>query len=92
MKLPKEIREKIPKRTKGSDPMIYAKFFDPFSGWKWFVMSLQGEKPYERAFCLVHGFAQEMGDVYLHEIEQNAECDLYFTPKRVSELKEGVDF
>ena len=92
MKLPKEIREKIPKRTKGSDPMVYAKFFNPFSNWTWFIMALQGKEPYERAYCLVDGFCMEYGDVYLNEIEQNAECDLYFTPKRVSELVKGVDY
>lgn len=92
MRLPQNIREKIPKRTKGSNPMVHAKFFNPFSGWTWFIMSIQGKAPYTRAYCFVDGFCREFGDVYLEEIEAQAEFDRGFTPKRLSELKEGVDY
>lgn len=43
-------------------------------GWKWEILKLYksleaSEKdPYARAFCFVHGFESEYGDVYLKEI------------------------
>jgi len=43
-------------------------------GWKWEILKLykslenSRKDPYARAFCMVHGFESEMGDVYLREI------------------------
>jgi hypothetical protein len=40
-------------------------------GWTWEVLKTyqrDGSKPYARAFCNVHGFETEMGDVYIADI------------------------
>lgn len=44
---------------------------DPRTGWRYEVLKTwqaDGAKPYARAFCNVHGFATEMGDVYVSEV------------------------
>ena len=49
----------------------YITTLDPRTGWTWEVLKTwqaNGSKPYARAFCNVHGFATEMGDVYTADI------------------------
>ena len=49
----------------------YITTIDPRSGWKYEILKtyqIDGSKPYARAFCNVHGFATEMGDVYIADI------------------------
>lgn len=52
----------------------YVVVIEPRSGWKYEVLKLykpveaSKKDPYARAFCNVHGFEVEMGDVYLAEI------------------------
>jgi len=44
---------------------------DPRTGWRYEVLKTwqtDGTKPFARAFCNVHGFATEMGDVYVADI------------------------
>lgn len=49
----------------------YMTLEDRRSGWRYEILKswqADGRKPYARAFCNVHGFATEMGDVYVSEI------------------------
>jgi len=51
---------------------------DPRTGWTYEILKtyqLDGSKPYARAFCNVHGFATDIGDVYIAEI--GTRLDLY---------------
>lgn len=47
---------------------------DGVNGWKWEILKLyknvenSKKDAYARAFCFVHGFEKEYGDVYLSEI------------------------
>jgi hypothetical protein len=49
----------------------YITTVDDRTGWRYEVLKtyqVDGSKPYARAFCNVHGFATEMGDVYVADI------------------------
>lgn len=52
----------------------YVVLIDHRTGWRWEILKLYKspeaslKDKYARAFCNVHGFATEMGDVYLTEI------------------------
>jgi hypothetical protein len=44
---------------------------DPLTGWRWEVLKVyqaDSSKKYSRAFCFVHGFADEAGDCYVSDI------------------------
>lgn len=54
----------------------YITTVDYRTGWTYEVLKtyqLDGGKPYARAFCNVHGFATEMGDVYVSDIGKTIE-------------------
>lgn len=84
------------------DPMVICKFFDPTGSWSWYVLEGQEEK-YDYGtdflfFGYVMGFDNELGYFTLHELETAKqgstglqslpiERDLYFTPRRLSEIK-----
>jgi hypothetical protein len=66
------------------------KFCYPDFGWTWYGIEFDGEDIF---FGLVDGFELEFGTFSLSELLANRgtlrceiERDLYFTPKRVSEL------
>jgi len=49
----------------------YLTTVDPRTGWTYEVLrtyQADGAKPYARAFCNVHGWATELGDVYVTEV------------------------
>ena len=80
-----------------SDPLVIAKLFDPTGGASWFLLEYD---PVEKiAFSYVTGLAyEELGYTSLTELESiqrpfglTIERDLYFTQKRLSEFKKGVD-
>jgi len=89
-----EIRRVIPKlysQEKVKDPMVYVKFFSPYSNWTWYATEFDGE---DRFFGLVKGFEDELGYFSLQELaEANrnglplVERDTGFSPKRLSEAR-----
>jgi hypothetical protein len=77
------------------DPMVHAKFFTPWTGWTWYVTEGSQEGDDFIFFGYVIGFEKEWGYFSLNELESargpgglTIERDLYFTPKRKSEIKE----
>jgi hypothetical protein len=64
-------RQKNPMGRSRKPGDAYIETLDPRIGWRWEILKTyqqDGSKPYARAFCNVHGFATEMGDVYVSEI------------------------
>lgn len=89
----KAIEAKIPLKSKGADPIVHVKFFDPFGSWSWYGIEYN---PKTRVFFgLVDGFEQELGSFSLDELESlkimgnhpRIERDMYFEPKPLSEVR-----
>jgi hypothetical protein len=77
------------------DAMVYAKFFTPDSSWTWYVTEGSPEPEGEdfTFFGYVIGLEREWGYFSLNELQTARgpmglpiEVDLYFRPKRFSEL------
>lgn len=91
---PKAVRETLPSlgATEGkADPLCRVKFFYPDFSWSWYAIEFDGD---DTCFGLVDGFEKELGYFRLSELLENRgklgleiERDLYFTPKRLSELR-----
>jgi hypothetical protein len=73
------------------DPMAMVKFFQPWGSWTWYATEFDGEDTF---FGLVDGWEVELGYFSLSELEGvrgpgglRIERDLYWTPKRLSEVQ-----
>lgn len=102
--LTKEIEAKIPgfySQEKVKDPIIYAKFFTPWTGWTWYATEY--DKETRTFFGYVVGIEKEWGYFSLDELKAvkgpvglYIERDIHFTPKPFSKIpsthkeKEGV--
>lgn len=92
--LPNAVRDTLPPLggTEGDpDPLCRVKFFYPDFSWTWYAIEFDGEDTF---FGLVDGFEKELGYFRLSELRENRgkfgleiERDLFFTPKRLSELR-----
>lgn len=94
--LSKELKERLPKfreQENSDDPIVYAVYFFPGSGWTWFVTEGQPEVNHFIFFGYVIGFESEWGYFALSELE---ELDIHgikvervkdFIPTPISELK-----
>lgn len=95
--LTQAIKKKLPplrSQEKEADPMVYVKFFDPCSQWTWFVTEGSEDGIDFTFFGWVVGLDQELGYFSLNELKRvknrfglGIERDLYFEPKRLSEVK-----
>ena len=94
--LTEELRKALPKlrEQEGSDdPIVYAKFFFPASGWTWFVT--EGEAQDDDFLFYGHaiGFDSEWGYFTLRELEEvevvglRIERDLYFEATPFSRIR-----
>ena len=100
--LTEELRKKLPAlyaQENEKDPMVYVKFFDPVGSWTWYVTEGEQRGRDFLFFGLVIGFEAELGYFSLNELKSAKnkvsgiqampiERDLYFTPCRLSEVKE----
>jgi len=92
--MPDSIRKKIPKlysQENVKDPIVYVKFFTPYSNWTWYATEFDGKDLF---FGLVKGFETELGYFSLNELatlEKNGlplvERDKWFKPKKLSEVR-----
>jgi hypothetical protein len=95
-----EIRNALPalyatEKTPLEEKVVVCKFFDPTSGWTWYVIE-GGEDEGEFLFWgLVVGHEDEFGYFTLGELTATRgrrglpiERDLYFSPCKLSELRE----
>ena len=92
----KEIQDKAVKQfDEGSDmeQQVVAKFFDAMGSWKWFLMNMDGS---DEDYCwgIVKGHEVEMGSFSLKELQSMSpriQRDLYFEPKKASEIWEQLN-
>ncbi len=90
----KAIEKKLPKMNSQEneiDPMVQVKYFCPWNHWTWYGIEFDGEDVF---FGYVVGDYNELGYFNLSELSGakgpfglNIERDLYFSPKRLSEIK-----
>jgi hypothetical protein len=76
------------------DPMVWVKFFFPFSSWYWYGIEFDGQDLF---FGLVAGFEVELGYFSLSELQKTQdkvglpiERDLHFEPCRLSVLRANL--
>ena len=89
-----ELRAQLPRlyaQEHDSDPIVYAKFFTPWTSWTWYITEGSPEDDDFIFFCYVIGQEREWGYSSLNELQSvrgpgglTIERDLYFTPKRKS--------
>ena len=81
------------------DPIVVAKWFSPYSNWRWFAIEFDGEDIF---FGLVQGFETELGNFSKSELENLTfgsgrfevpaiERDLSWQPKKLSEVRESLE-
>lgn len=78
------------------DPMVYVRYFS-ITGWEWFVVEM--DQTNGVCYGWVKGFDNELGYFNLNEMEPimkdgvfvAVERDLYFEPKRLSEIMGKVE-
>ena len=93
-----ELRQSLPAlyaQENEKDPMVHLKFFTPWTGWTWYITEGSPEGDDFIFFGYVIGQEREWGYVSLNELESvrgpgglRIERDLYFKPKRRSEIKD----
>ena len=78
------------------DPLVRAKLFLSDSNWTWFIIEVS-ESDGDTCFGLVVGLEVELGYFSLAELSTvrgslglPVERDIYFEPKRLSEVKKDV--
>lgn len=90
------LRSSLPKLRQQKDlpdPIVFAKFFFPASGWTWFVTEGQPEADDFLFYGHVIGFESEWGYFTLRELEEvevsglRIERDLYFEPTPFSKIR-----
>ena len=95
--LTKELRQRIPPlyaTEHEQDPMVWVKFFTPWTHWTWYVTEFDGTDIF---FGYVKGDVPELGYFSLSELEGiqgpwglRIERDLFFAPCRLSEVQNGT--
>ncbi len=96
-----ELRAKLPplySQEADPEPMVYAKFFLPGTGWTWYVLEGGLEDSSFRFFGFVVGLESEFGYFLLSELEAvrsplgaSVERDLAFEPGRLTEVVPAPD-
>ena len=91
--LTKELAQQIPAlyaQEQVKDPLVYVKFFAPWSNWTWYATEFDGEDIF---FGLVCGFEKELGYFSLAELASvqgkvglSIERDLGFKPTLLSKI------
>lgn len=93
---PSELRAKIPglgATANEEDPMVWAKLFNPLSGWEWYLIELQELET--DAICCVYEVGWDerrtyfnLSDLDLHaaEVGEPNQWDTAFIPCRLSEV------
>ena len=92
--LTKELISKLPKLYSNEgvkDPLVVCKFFTPWTHWTWYAVEYDGQDTF---FGFVDGDFPELGYFSLSELQSlkgpfglTIERDMYFEPKRLSEVK-----
>jgi hypothetical protein len=96
-----ELRAKLPplySQEAEADPIVYAKFFLPGTGWTWYVTEGSAEDEEFLFFGLVIGLEREFGYFLLSELEDvrtplgsKVERDLDFLEGRLTDVVPAPD-
>jgi hypothetical protein len=91
-----ELRARLPplySQEAEADPMVYAKFFMPGTGWTWYVTEGSAKGEEFLFFGFVIGLESEFGYFLLSELEDvrspldlQVERDLYFREGRLTDV------
>ncbi len=91
----KDLHPLYSQEGKGEEAKAIVKFFTPFSNLSWFAIEYNPET--KEFFGLVKGQDTELGYFSLTEFENynktkrvGIERDMYFEPKTIKEIKEGL--
>jgi hypothetical protein len=97
-----ELRSRLPAlySQEGSpDPIVYAKFFLPGTGWTWYVTEGSPEGEEFLFFGYVIGLEREFGYFLLSELEEvrtplglGVERDLHFKEGKLTDVVPAPDF
>lgn len=91
-----DLRAVLPKLLEqegATDPIVYAKFFFPASGWTWFVTEGEAQNADFMFYGYVIGFESEWGYFTLCELEEvdvsgfRIERDILFEPTPLSRIR-----
>jgi hypothetical protein len=94
--LTEELKKSLPapySQEDNPDPMVWVKFFSPYSQWTWYATEFDPKD--EVFFGLVKGFEEELGYFCLEELEEvtvfgdvpGVERDLHWEPRPLSEVR-----
>ena len=96
-----ELRARLPllySQEAEDDPMVYAKFFLPGTGWTWYVTEGSPQENDFLFFGFVVGLESEFGYFVLSELKSvrtalgvGVECDLTFTEGRFTDVVPAPD-
>jgi hypothetical protein len=96
--LPKALRKQVPPlyaTEHDEDPMVWCRFFYPFSTWSWYVTEFDGDDTF---FGLVEGFEVELGYFSLSEMVKTREAkgcpierDVRFQPCPLSKIRADIE-
>src|SRR5258706_71731 len=96
-----ELRARLPQlysQEAEADPIVYAKFFLPGTGWTWYAMEGSAEGEDFRFFGFVIGLDSEFGYFVLSELEAlrsplglSVERDLHFPEGRLTDVVPAPD-
>ena len=96
-----ELRARLPplySQEAEAEPMVYAKFFIPGTGWTWYVTECNAQDEDFLFFGFVVGFESEFGYFLLSELESvrnqldlGVERDLAFREGRLTDVVPAPD-
>jgi hypothetical protein len=96
-----ELRSRLPplySQEGAADPIVYAKFFLPGTGWTWYVTEGSPEGEEFLFFGFVIGLESEFGYFLLSELEEvrtplalRVERDLYFKEGKLTDVVPAPD-
>src|SRR5215212_6117559 len=96
--LPEALRKQLPAlyaTEHDEDPMVWCRFFYPFSLWYWYVTEFDGDDTF---FGLVEGFEVELGYFSLSEMVKTRDAkgcpierDVSFQPCHLSKVRADIE-
>ncbi len=97
----KEVAAKLPRRSKGADPLVTAKFFGIMQadGWRWYAYEYDGKDICFGLVCSHMCPEGELGSFSISELESvntifgipAVERDLHFAPMKLSAIRESIE-
>lgn len=95
--LPPRVRQQLPPlyaTEQDADPMVWCRFFYPFSRWRWYVIEFDRDDTF---FGVVAGFEVERGYFSLSELVTTRDAkgcpierDVYFQPCLLSKIRADI--